>query len=151
MRLEVVGATAAASLAAIHERSLEAAWSADDIAALIDAPGGFALAVSDERGPRGFLLGRAVAGEAEVLTLAVEPELRRQGLARALLEAAMGVARTAGAEAMFLEVAADNTAAISLYEDAQFRRVGARPGYYPRASGAIEALVMRRDLNSRAG
>ena len=62
------------------------------------------------------------------------------------------MAQTAGAEAMFLEVAADNAAAIALYAGAGgFVRVGARPGYYPRETGAIDALVMRRDLNTKAG
>jgi [ribosomal protein S18]-alanine N-acetyltransferase len=50
---------------------------------------------------------------------------------------------------MFLEVAADSSGAIALYEGAGFARVGARPGYYARGNNAVDALVMRRDLNSR--
>jgi [ribosomal protein S18]-alanine N-acetyltransferase len=151
MILEPIGAEDAAALAAVHGRSFEPGWSAADIAALLHAPGGFGLAVREAEQIDGFLIGRAIAGEAEVLTLAVDPAMRRRGLARGLLEAALAAARAAGAEAMFLEVAADNTAAVALYAGAGFTRVGARPGYYRRPSGAIDALVMRRDLNSRPG
>jgi ribosomal-protein-alanine N-acetyltransferase len=108
MILTPAGAKDAADLSACHRRSFEPAWSADDIEALLSAPGGHALAVrdpDDQASVRGFLLARAVAGEAEVLTLAVDPSHRRQGLAIALIEAAIGASIAAGAEAMFLEVA----------------------------------------------
>ena len=49
-----------------------------------------------------------------------------------------------------LEVADDNAGAIALYSGAGFGRVGARRGYYPRETGAVDALVMRRDLNTKA-
>ena len=81
--------------------------------------------------------------------LAVEPDLRGQGLGKALLQAALGLAHAAGAEAMFLEVAADNAPAVALYEHAGFERVGLRRGYYANAGGSpIDALVYRRALNS---
>jgi ribosomal-protein-alanine N-acetyltransferase len=53
------------------------------------------------------------------------------------------------AEAMFLEVAADNPGAIRLYERAGFATVGRRSGYYGRRQGgSVDAIVMRRALNS---
>jgi ribosomal-protein-alanine N-acetyltransferase len=142
-------------LATAHGRSFDPAWSAEDIEILLSAPGGFGWAAweADLSGPVcGFLLARAIAGEAEILTLAIDPAHRRQGVARALVEASAGVAIAAGAEAMFLEVAADNPAAIGLYRSAGFEPVGSRKGYYPRpGSPPIDALVLRRTLNSRAG
>ena len=99
---------------------------------------------------KGFILCRSIAGEAEILTLAVDPARRRRGAGRALVEAAAGMAATLGAEEMFLEVAVDNPAALALYEAAGFARVGRRPGYYARTDGAdVDAVVMRRELNSR--
>jgi ribosomal-protein-alanine N-acetyltransferase len=92
---------------------------------------------------------RAIAGEAEVLTLAVAPTHRRRGLASALLQAGLGQARLSGAEAAFLEVAADNAAAIALYAAAGFAQVGRRAGYYRRADGeAIDGLVLSLTLNT---
>jgi ribosomal-protein-alanine N-acetyltransferase len=141
----------AGALAEIHARSFEAAWSDQDIAELLNSPGGYAMTArdaDDSATVRGFLLARSIAGEAEILTLAVDPSHRRQGVARALLEASVGAAMTTGATAMFLEVAADNAAAVGLYESAGFEPVGSRRGYYARPEGAsMDALVLRRALN----
>ncbi len=140
----------AGDLARVHDQAFDHPWSASEIAELMGSPGAFAL-VAEDAGPAAFILCRAVAGEAEILTLAVEPAARRRGLARALVEAAAGVARIAGAEAMFLEVADDNVAAIGLYEAAGFDRAGLRRGYYDRGpQGYVDALVMRLDLGRAA-
>jgi ribosomal-protein-alanine N-acetyltransferase len=151
MILEPARGDEADLLAQVHARSFPTGWSAADISALIAQPGSFTLVAREGPGVLAFLLGRAVAGEAEVLTLAVDPAQRRRGLARGLVEAAALAAEAAGAEALFLEVAADNIAAIGLYEGAGFLRIGARPGYYRREDGMVDALVLRRDLNTRAG
>ena len=150
MTLAPVTPDAADALARVHATSFDHPWSAADIAELLAAPGAFGLAIAETDAPVAFVLVRAIAGEAEILTLAVDPAMRRRGLAQALVEAAFLAAQTAGAEAMFLEVAADNAGAIALYAGAGFIRVGARPGYYPRETGAIDAIVMRRDLNTKA-
>jgi ribosomal-protein-alanine N-acetyltransferase len=71
-------------------------------------------------------------------------------LARALVAASAGVASGLAAESLFLEVAADNPAAIDLYVAAGFAEVGRRRGYYSRRGyPAVDALIMRRDLNRR--
>jgi len=137
------------ALAEVHAAAFDEPWPAADISRFAADRGGFALAVEDEIGAvAGFILCRMMAGEAEVLTLAVRPAARRQGIARALLTAAMSLAE-ASATAMFLEVAADNPGAVALYEQAGFERVGRRAGYYGRAEApSVDALVMRRALNS---
>ena len=89
MILEPIGAEAADALAAAHALAFDHGWSARDIADILASPGAFALAVRLDDTPRAFILCRAIAGEAEVLTLAVDPLLRRQGVARALLTAAI--------------------------------------------------------------
>jgi len=145
----------AEALARTHAGSFDTAWSAQDIEVLLGAPGGFAWAAWEADPPAsvsGFLLARAIAGEAEILTLAVDPSHRRKGVARALIEASAATAVAAGAQTMFLEVAADNPAALGLYRSAGFEPVGSRKGYYARPGGAtIDALVLRRTLNSRTG
>ena len=94
--------------------------------------------------PRGgLLIARFAADEAEVLTLAVLPGLRGQGLGRALLLDAMAVAHRHGAVQMLLEVAVDNVAARGLYDSAGFAQVGRRKQYY--ADGS-DALVLRAAL-----
>ena len=137
-------------LARAHAQSFDASWTAPDIAALMAGSGAFALLSEDEAGEAtGFILGRALGGEAEILTLAVAPRARRSGLGRALVEALAGEARALGAKALFLEVAADNGAAISLYDQAGFLRAGVRKAYYARPGGPrMDALILRRALNS---
>ncbi len=95
----------------------------------------------------GFALGRVIADEAEVLTIAVAPERRRKGVARHLLADLEDAARRRGADTCFLEVAADNRAAIGLYHSAGYAEVGRRRGYYRKPDGkAVDALILSRVL-----
>lgn len=141
MSLRAAPAEDAARLAALHAAAFDRPWSAGEIAALMATPGVFALTIDLQ----GFILCRSIAGEAEILTVAVDPAARRGGVGRALVEAAAGLAAQDGAESLFLEVAHDNTAALALYASAGFERVGLRRGYC--APGA-DAVVMRRALNT---
>jgi len=146
------GAAIAPALGALHalafdDPALDPPWPAAEIAALIGTPGALALAASLEGDLAGFILIRTAADEAEVLTLAVAPARRRRGVGGRLLAAAGVAARSAGAEALFLEVAEDNAAALALYQAGGFWPVGRRPGYYARPGGAAAARILRRDLN----
>ncbi|HEX5378086.1 MAG TPA: GNAT family N-acetyltransferase [Phenylobacterium sp.] len=136
------------ALAALHALAFQPGWDAEAIADLGSGPGVFGLMV-EAPGPIGMILCRAIAGESEILTLAVDPAARRRGVGAALVRAAADMARSLGAQEMFLEVATDNAAALALYEAAGFARAGLRRGYYDRgADAAADAVVMRRDLNS---
>ena len=130
----------------MHARAFEAAWSEAAIRALLESEGVSGLASADGSG---FALVRVVAGEAELLSLAVDPARRRAGVGAALVEAVAAAAEAAGAAALHLEVAVDNLAAVALYEAAGFGRAGLRRGYYQRANRRADALVMTRVLNSQ--
>ena len=119
-------------LAAIHAAAFRGAarWSAAALARASADPLCFLLRAGRGGEAAGFALGRAVAGEAELLTLAVAPAHRRAGLGRDLLRRFEAQARGRGAAEAFLEVAADNRAAIALYEGAGWTPVGRRSGYY---------------------
>ncbi|GGL52429.1 GNAT family N-acetyltransferase [Wenxinia marina] len=135
-----------AALAALHAAAFpdERGWSAGEFAALLAAPG----AVLEVHGPA-FVLGRVIADEAEILTLATDPAHRRQGHARAALAAFEDGARAAGAEAVFLDVAEDNDAARALYAVAGYQEAGRRRRYYARKDGpATDALVLRKRIAS---
>jgi ribosomal-protein-alanine N-acetyltransferase len=146
----ILGAASSAdaeALSTAHARSFESPWSAADIVSLLESPGVFAVAARDGEDVCGFILARAVAGEAEILTLAVDPDRRRQGVASALLQAAVGAAQVGGAEVLFLEVAADNAPAIALYAGAGFEPAGRRRGYYVRPGvQPVDAIVLRRTI-----
>ena len=96
---------------------------------------------------QGFALGRVIGAEAELISLAVAPEARRAGLGRALLGAFATAAHARGATRAFLEVAADNKAALALYAAAGWRESGRRKGYYRRPDGArVDALLFETRL-----
>ena len=135
-------------LASAHAQAFDAPWDEPTLAGFLAGPGAYAL-VAVDGDTHGMVLCRAVAGEAEVLTLAVPPWARRRGVGLALMTAAIGVARAAGAEAMFLEVEVGNAPAVGLYERLGFMRAGLRKAYYDRgAEPRADALVMRLDLTS---
>lgn len=129
-------------MAALHARCFvrPAPWTAAGLAAARDAPGAFLCTA-----PEGFALGRAIAGEAELLTLAVAPEARRRGVGAALLAAFEAEAAARGAARAYLEVASDNPAAQALYTRAGWRHAGLRHGYY---GGGVDAVIMHKALTA---
>jgi [ribosomal protein S18]-alanine N-acetyltransferase len=150
MNLRPVGPEASFDLADLHDKAFPKPWTALEFDDLLKSPGAFAVLgeAGDPAEAKGFVLCRSIAGEAEILTIAVDPAARRRGWGAALVEVAAGFAMEAKAEAMFLEVAVDNAAAIALYQATGFLEVGLRKGYYPHPDGSRDALVMRRALNT---
>ena len=149
MKVRAASPADAAALADLHASGFDKPWTAWDLARFLDEPFTFGrVAETAEGGLAGFVLCRIIAGEAEILTIAVAPAHRRQGVAAALLAEVMAIA-SARAEAMFLEVAADNPGAIALYAGVGFEAVGRRLGYYGRPTGgSVDAIVMRRTLEA---
>lgn len=131
------------ALAALHARCFDRPrpWSASEFENLLASPSVFLLTDT-----HGFLLGRALAGEAELLTLAVAPDARRQGAGRRLtLRFAAAALARPSAEA-FLEVAADNAAARRLYAGAGWVEAGVRRRYYgPHTDAIVMRLTLRAD------
>ncbi|MGO9743257.1 MAG: GNAT family N-acetyltransferase [Roseiarcus sp.] len=148
-RLELLKAEHAEQCAGIHAAAFAHPWSAGEFAKLISDPATVGAAALDPAtlSVRGFALSRCAADEAEILTIAVLPSCRKCGVARDLLREHLQQAAFAGARRIFLEVDADNAAALALYAKSGFVKVGERPGYYRRHAGPpVKALVMRRDL-----
>lgn len=131
-------------MAAIHRACFTTPrpWSASEISGLLNSPHSFACFAKD-----GFLLGRAVAGEAELLTIAVTPTAQGRGIGAGLLDMFFDAARHRHSEQAFLEVAANNPAAIHLYLKKGFVQIGHRPAYYRLPDGsAVAALNFSRPL-----
>nr|WP_246495354.1 GNAT family N-acetyltransferase [Ameyamaea chiangmaiensis] len=122
-------------------------WDEAAMSTLLGMPGTFAVLESgsadDPAAVRGFVMARQVLDEAEVLTLAVLPSCRRQGIASALLARLAVDCRGRGAGRLFLEVSEANTAARALYEGCGFAGIGRRRAYY--ADGS-DARVLARSL-----
>lgn len=131
-------------LAALHGRAFppDQCWGVVALGSMLALEGGFGLLAcgEPERTISGFVLARAVAGEAEILTLAVDPARRRRGVGRLLLQAALAEAARRGASVLFLEVSEANAAARGLYARAGAAETGRRRRYYTDGS---DALVLR--------
>ncbi|EME69245.1 acetyltransferase [Paramagnetospirillum caucaseum] len=147
IELVPAGLVHAELLAGIHRICFAEPWSATSMAevlalagseGLIAVDGGSLTPAAEAPGPAGLVLWRRIFDEAEILTIAVLPPWRRGGLGARLLDAAMGAAARAGALTMFLEAAADNHAALALYQSKGFQRVGLRRGYY----GGVDGVTM---------
>ena len=105
------------------------------------------VAVSDINAPpMGYVLVLAGGGSADIVSVAVAPELLRCGVATRLLLFAFADLVGDGVEEISLEVAVDNAPARALYERLDFREVGRRLGYYRRDCELVDALVMCHTL-----
>ncbi len=82
--------------------------------------------------------------EADILTVAVLPDFRRQGIAREFMRQIEQWSRERGASAMMLEVEQRNSAAIELYTSLGYMKISVRMDYY---GPGQDAFVMRKDFN----
>ena len=78
--------------------------------------------------------------QAEVMHVAVEPELRGQGVGTLIFGALIDAVKKRGAKSVTLEVRPSNTAAVKLYENFGLKSVGRRKGYY--LDNGEDALIM---------
>ena len=129
-------------MAGVHEQAFveERPWTSEEFENLISQSSTRSLSIA-----RCFVLGRFVLGELEILTFACAPLDRRQGYASALLLRLLAMVSREGGHSAFLEVAADNLAAIALYNKFAFEQVGCRTNYYKRRDGTrCDALTLRK-------
>jgi ribosomal-protein-alanine N-acetyltransferase len=104
------------------------------------------LAVCGDR-PAGFTLARIIADEAELLLIAVAPQMHRRGIGMMLLENVLRKASSCGATRVHLEVR-DGNEALNLYQRSGFSQVGRRPAYYRGKFGqSFDALTLSRSIN----
>jgi ribosomal-protein-alanine N-acetyltransferase len=142
----------ASALSVLEHRCFTDPWSAGGFREALSTSGGFGLLAGSAHGGEeeihGYLVGRQILGEGEVLNLAVVPEARRRGIAWALLDAGLGHFRSTGVTEVFLEVRESNRSAQALYLANGFRPVGQRKAYY--RNPLEDALVLRRSLDRGA-
>lgn len=123
------------------------AWTRSQCAGILPMAGvSLTVARAGDGESVGFSLSRSVAGEAELLLLAVLPAHHRQGIGSLLLDDFMGRAREGGASRLHLEVR-DGNPAVAIYRAAGFSPVGRRRNYYQGADGRrYDALTFARNL-----
>ncbi len=124
-------------LANLHKKCFpNKPWSADDFRELKQS--GCEIIMSEN----GFIVYRIVLDEAEIITVGVNPEKRRLGIASAMIGIIEKTIKSQGVNKIFLEVASNNIPAQKLYEILGFKVVGLRPKYYD----GVDAILMSKDI-----
>jgi len=120
------------------------AWTRNQVIGILSVPGVW-LTIAERNGePAGFALVRGVLDEAELLLLAVVPEMRRRGVGAALLRSVVGDCTMRGIASLHLEVREGNDA-IKLYRKSGFTKIGERRDYYRGGNGQrYSALTLQR-------
>ena len=124
-------------LANLHKKCFpNRPWSADDFRDLKQS--GCEIIMSEN----GFVVYRIAVDEAEIITIGVNPEMRRNGIASAMIGIIEKTLKNQGVKKIFLEVALNNEPAKKLYESMGFKVVGSRPKYYD----GVDAILMAKDI-----
>jgi [ribosomal protein S18]-alanine N-acetyltransferase len=141
----------ASEIAALHKRLFNPPWDEAAVKALLEHPASTSLIAVAGSGETkiivGFVIGQLAADEAEILSIGVAPDWQRAGLGKKIIEGLVRAAKRGEAKRLFLEVAADNEAAVALYNSLGFTQTGLRKGYYVRSEGpAVDAIVLALGL-----
>ena len=148
-RIRPASAADVPEIAAAERICFSDPWSSASLAELFENDTAIGL-IAASSGPEfrlaGYVFARVIAGEAEILNIAVVPGDRSQGVGATLLDAVLERIRGRGAAAVFLEVRESNEPARRLYLSRGFRPVGLRADYYRRPRE--NAVVLRLNLGS---
>lgn len=141
-----------AEVSKLHSQRFPKAWSDGEFFSLISQNNVYGFVAQQTGGlfgqsMGGFVLAREGGGEAEILTIAVNEKLGRNGLGWRMMQAILRETDLRGGDVMFLEVDGVNQPAIGLYKKLGFSTVAERKAYYTADDGTKStALVMRLDL-----
>ncbi len=131
-------------MAALHARSITPAWPQEDMVEHT----GRDICVGVGQPLEAFIIIRFVEDQGEILTIVTDPDHRKQGLGRALLNKTESILGEKNGKLIFLEVAEDNVPAIALYRDCGYDHIGRRPAYYRRPEGRVAALTFCKRLDA---
>lgn len=122
-------------------------WSRSQCAGILPLSGVILTLARDDLGqPRGFALQRTIAGESELLLLAVHRAAQRSGIGGRLLDRFVDTSRVSGATRLHLEVR-DGNPATAMYQSFGFAPEGRRSNYYRGTDGRLfDAVTMMLDL-----
>lgn len=135
--MRLLGAGDACALANLEASVFHDPWDAECFRTLLGQGRIFAAGAFSEGVMCAYLTAYIVAGELEIVNVAVDGSLRGQGIGRRLLDFSL---ERSGAVRAVLEVRSGNTAARALYKSCGFTQVGLRKGYY--ADSGEDALVL---------
>jgi [ribosomal protein S18]-alanine N-acetyltransferase len=131
----------------IHAASFPNYWNSESFTNFFSVPGTFAFIAENAATPAAMAVCRVQHEQADLITIAVSPPYRRQGIARLLMRKVMETAVSSGARTLFLDVEEGNQPALALYQGLGFAHLSRRKLYYRQKDGSFtDALVMKCKL-----
>lgn len=118
-------------------------WSENSIASELGNRLSCWLVALEENSVVGYVGSQTVLGETDMMNIAVHPEYRKNGIAKALIESLIEELSRQGSHSLMLEVRASNEPAKNLYAKLGFSTVGVRKNYY--RNPKEDALILRKE------
>ena len=118
-------------------------WSENSVASELNNPLSLWLVAVENDMVVGYVGSQTVLDETDMMNVAVHPEHRREGIAKALIVALISALKGRQSRCLTLEVRASNDPAIALYNDLGFSEVGRRRNYY--RNPKEDALILRKE------
>ncbi len=149
--LKIADPDAAAEIADLHMKLFNPPWDVAGVTPLLAAPAAVAFVARVGIPPTtiGFVIGQMAADVSEIISIGVAEDWQKRGVGRILFGAFTRAVTRAGAKRLFLDVAADNPAALALYKAMGCAEVGRRNGYYMRHQApSVDAIVMSKALEA---
>lgn len=128
---------------AIEQASFSTPWKRGHFESELTGRHSFPFVAEREGRIVGYVCLMSLFEESQILDIAVLPEERGRGVARALIDHACQVAREKNSDVLALEVRASSDTAIGLYLRSGFRQVGVRVKYY---DAVEDAILMEKNL-----
>ena len=117
-------------IALLEKECFSLPWSENSLSQELENAGSHFLVAEAENRVAGYIGVQEICGEAYITNVAVFPKFRKNGIGKALIDAACKGALQRNCEFITLEVRQSNKNAISLYEAAEFEKVGVRKNFY---------------------
>ena len=132
-----------AAIAELEKICFNDPWSVNSISSELNNRLSLWIVAMDSGKLAGYVGSQSVLGWADMMNLAVDPDYRKQGIGRRLVEELICRLKEDEVTCLTLEVRASNDPAISLYKSMGFTEVGRRPGYYHNPKE--DALILRKE------
>ena len=143
MIIETMNPSHVAQIARLEKICFSDPWSENSIASELENKLAFWLVAVEGDTVAGYIGSQTVMEETDMMNVAVHPDFRRRGIAKALVNGLVEELKAMGSRCLTLEVRASNAPAIALYEKLGFSEIGRRKNYYrnPRE----DALILRKE------
>jgi [ribosomal protein S18]-alanine N-acetyltransferase len=134
-----------AEVSRLEARCFSTPWSPGTFRNLLHRDGAELWVAAEDRreGLLGYYVLWCVEDQAELANIAVDETYRGRGVGSLLLDHALVLAKSRGAESMYLEVRVSNATAAAMYEARGFEQIGVRRDYYDRPREDARVLMKR--------